>query len=780
MRRFVGYDLTGWRDIAARNWLEQPGEETAEGSEQIVSGGIGSVVVRVGEAPGTDGLIGGLQALRAPHGRGGGWGTVGAVDNRERVADLMVVPGDHLAKITAALRAMANPHDATAVLAIPDIGVFEEEQEALLETLRRLRARRRLLVWRPVLACLVALDRGLLEGAERVGIVSHDARGLTSQRLLMRTDQGLRAPERRRIGRAHPWGAGLAFLLERARGVLGTLSETPTRSDHLASARVLVPFALGESCGPEPVRRANGDWEIIRPPAPATPALPPVPPGLSEDLANCDLVLFDSPTTGPVRQAVLDALGATLPPVFPLSHEDVARGGLIAAGRIASGQPVYFDFLPQISTIVQDADGARNYDLIPPDAVLPAGRIYQSREPARLGLLPGMDQVRVYLRKQSLDECRLALVPLSVRAERAATVDLHVEQTPAAGRARLTLVSEAFPAPLVVDWSTAEPLEENWESIIESIRPARPTVPNRLVLPCGHEAWDGRTGGDGLRALLIGVQRTGRHQWKQLAGAMSSRPFGRYAISSDGDLPKDLEAEAVTALAAATEAAEDHVRNRLEGTVTASNDSLRFLTWQFHRCPAWIVQPLIEALGAQTGLHVFVQRGPSRQLVYQALGRITSDPVDQRTVFDHLLAQPWTTWNRDLLACAAFLLSRTDTAPTLLDRAEIDAIGRIVAVRNADAIGGRYNSSYFYAPYLMLGLLRCRLRDPWSLVAGRDPLADDMLVSTERVIDDIRLRFSRDTRIARYRKVLEQCCDELRGEGRNPDILVDVATIAGG
>lgn len=80
---------------------------------------------------------------------------------------------------------------------------------------------------------------------------------------------------------------------------------------------------------------------------------------------------------------------------------------------------------------------------------------------------------------------------------------------------------------------------------------------------------------------------------------------------------------------------------------------------------------------------------------------------------------------------------------------------------------------------VLVGLLRCRLRDPWILVAGQDPLADDLLRSTEAVIEDMRQRFSGDERIGRYRAVLEEACHWLRGEGRNPDILIDINNLAG-
>ena len=780
MTRLVGYDLTGWRDLCARNWLEEAGEETLQDREVIVSGGAGGVVVQVGDGTGRMEFMGGLQALRAPHGRGPGWGVVGDSSRRLRVTEILKRPKKYREQIIAAIAAMADPRGATAVLSIPDTSAFEKEQEDFLACLGHLRASRRLLVWRPVLACLAAHQKDLLQRSEHIAFVGHDEKGLISQRLRMREDRGILAPERREIGRSHDWGAGLEHLMLRAKHSLAEVSEAPHQMDHLEWALGLVPLGLGDDQHSEPVRRNNGSWEIINPPELPPPVIPPVPPRLIEHLEGCDVVLFVSPTSGRVREAILAALTSALRiEVIALEGEDVARGGLIAAERLAAGRPVYFDFLPQISTVVQGTDGARNYDLIPLEDVLPAGRAYRSKEPARFGLVPGMDRVKIYLRKQSVDQCRLAVVSLPITVNQAEEVALHVEQTPAAGRARLTLSSDIFPNSLTVDWDDAEPLDESWEEIIESQEPSLPSVPNRVVLPCGMDVWDGIHGAVGLGEILLQAVSSARYDWDQLARQLMRRPLRRYAISSNGELPSELENEAVATLKTVTRAAEDHVRERLAGKVTADNSSLRFLTWQFQRCPSWVVKPLIKALGARTGRHVFVQHFANRQLVYQALGRITKEPADQRKIFGHLVRLPSNQWKRDQLACAGFLLSRNDAPVAFLERTGIEKLGKVVILKNKEAVGSGYNSDFFYAPYLMVGLLRCRLSDPWTLVAGRDALADQMLVSTESVINDMkRRRFHRDARISRYREVLAECCDHLRGRGRNPDILIELEDVA--
>jgi hypothetical protein len=70
VRRLAGYDLNGWRDIAVRNWKQVPGEDEDVGKPNTISGGIGGCVVSI-EDQDKRTYVGGLQAVLAPHGRGG-------------------------------------------------------------------------------------------------------------------------------------------------------------------------------------------------------------------------------------------------------------------------------------------------------------------------------------------------------------------------------------------------------------------------------------------------------------------------------------------------------------------------------------------------------------------------------------------------------------------------------------------------------------------------------------------------------------------------------------
>ncbi len=782
MRKLVGYDLNGWNDFGAKNWLEVPGQETIVNTEQLVRGGIGGVVVRVDDASPEAEVIGGIQALRSPHGRGPGWGKIGSADRRVSVRSMIDNAPEYELELAGSLSAMASAQKATVVLAIPDLPDLDEErQEALLSSLRKLRPGRRLLVWRSVLAVIAGLSNEASQSwaeGQAIGVIGHHAKGLSVQVLKLRREEKF-APERKRFGELIQCDLGLNSLLQQASVSLTEKCENPTRSDHIVSSNLPFQLAIEGFCDVEPLRLWNGRWEIIDPPTNYLPIIGDVPSKLVEALAGCDHLLFETPTSGQVCNLLLGNLRDALRrEIQVLKPEAVALGALEAARRLSENEPVYYDFLPQISTIVQNADGAASYDLIPPDALLPAGQSYQSESPARLGLVAGTDEIKVHLKKQTDPIPRRAVVPLAIPTQTNTPVELHLQQTPAAGRARLTLVSEAFVSPLVVDWGHAEQLDQTWEEVIKSLEPEKPSVPNRLVLPCGSDNWFETERSYGLIELLEDNLDKRTPDWETLAGKVSMRPFGKYSVSSDGDLPKDIPDSANVLLDKAVKLAEQDVRARLNGKGTDDNQSLRFLTWLFKRCPEWVVPNLLEALVSPVRQHPFILAPGSRSLMLQGIGRTATNPQQQRQAFDHLLSLPKERWKKDQMACAAFLLSRNDNAPKLLDRKEVDFIATVAEVKVREAVGKDFSTAYSYGPFLLVGLLRWRLRDPWALVAGRDPVADRLLAATQLLAAHLRLLTKRDPRLEKYFVILNQVCEELEGKGSNPDILVDLQSFA--
>jgi hypothetical protein len=219
------------------------------------------------------------------------------------------------------------------------------------------------------------------------------------------------------------------------------------------------------------------------------------------------------------------------------------------------------------------------------------------------------------------------------------------------------------------------------------------------------------------------------------------------------------------------------VRTQLERAPAPGNASLQFVTWMFRRCPDGLISPMIDALDAAAGTHPFLYAHQSRTLMYQGLGRSARSSIDLRRIFNHLLSIPVDLWKKDQTACAAFLLSRTDDAPSLLQRGEVERIGLIVSRQLTAAVGGDYTASFIYAPILLVGLLRWRLVDPWALVAGRDPAADRMLEGLDAVIADLAVQSVRIPRLAKHYELLVQSRQELKGEGANSDLLMDLYSL---
>lgn len=773
MKRLVGFDLNGWRDQAMRNWIEKPGEGETFNEGTLISAGIGGIVVTLDDGAREGEQVGGAQARLAPHGRGSGWGEIGTDARRVRVSDLLTNPQQNIRALAAALSGLARESDV-GVMAIADTGRdMEHAQEALLDAMRQARTRRRLLVWRPVLAVLASLELDIMQTVTTVGIVSHDDTGFATQKLIIRRGS-ITAPERREVGRIHPCDLGLSGLRARAVTALQGALPPGVGAEHLVQSETLIRLALGEPTRREPVRRSGESWHVIDPPKGLVldrlvPTL-----AISDHLADCDLILFETPTTGAVQSALatmwIDFFGC---PVRTLTNDAVASGALIAAKRLSEGAPVYFDFLPQISTIIQGRDGARTFDLIPKDETLPAGMVYRSREPARFALQPMQDSISVYLRKETEAVARLALVPLAAPVSHTTPVDLRVEQTPASGRARLTLTSKAFSSPIVVDWDAAEKQTKSWETIIEELERPRPTIPNRLVLPCGTEVWDGPANRRGLSEVLAANLGRREVDWEALATLAASRPNGEYAVSSDGDVPSLLSLGDEAMLDQMIDLAERKIRACLGSPPAPENKALNFLTWMFRRYPNSLIAPMIEALDPDDHTPQFF-RHQSRTLVYQGLGRIACTPDEVRQIFDHLFSIPTDLWKKDQTACAAFLLSRTDDAPALLLRSEVERIGLIVSRQLAAAVGGGYTASFIYAPILLVGLLRWRLVDPWALVAGRDPTANTMLEGLDAVIADLAIQALKIPRLKKHYDLLVQSRQELNGEGGNSDLLMDL------
>jgi hypothetical protein len=786
-RKLCGFDVNGWRDGVARNWVARPGDEEEIGVVRIVEGAVMPGVVQVGTGKDSR-WIGGAQADLAPHGRGGGWGEIGKPERRFSVSSLIQTDSSVPAILAAAFSGLAQGA-SHSVAAIEDSDrTSEPMQERMFAALSSARAGKSLLVWRSVLSVLHALEDGALKGTARdgaiVGVIGHVGAGFSVQTLRIRADNRGGdldlAPERRQLGRLVASSLGYEGLVSAASNQIMAMAPY-RRADHFRSARSIGRLAFGMPTWPEPLRRANGDWDILTPPKELDLLPADLGEGLKAALQACDIILFESLTEGLVRAAVLERVRSDLSrPVTALPATSVAGGALIAAERHAAGRTVYFDFLPRIATIVQGQEGAVSYDLIDDAETLPAGNVYRSPRPARFELEAGKERFQVYLRKETQKAPRMAVIEVGMQLQRAVPVDMWVEQMPAAGRAKILMQAPTLSRQFTVDWDTAEVLDSTWEELLADLATPPPTIPKRLVLPCGLFAWNDSPRGPGLITLLAQNARKTRPDWEELATKMSARPQGHYCISSDGQVPPDAPVDAVEQLNDLTQRAVFIAQRMADGAMAPDTTPLRFLTWQFRRCPREVASLLLDAWDARSRgrTHPFATSPQAWILIRQGLGRIVRGRDHEAAALASLLRTPASAWaRREETAAAAFLLSRSDDCPPMLERADVDRLGARVIAEFDENHGSEY-TRFNYAPFLLVGLLRWRMKSARALVAGHDPLADAFVRVVERAADDMTRRARRLPKLqqvaARWLPILSATLDELRGSGQNPDLLVAI------
>lgn len=783
-RKLCGFDLNGWRDFAAKNWHSVPGEDEIIGSTDIVPSGPLSSIVRTGENKNSS-WIGGPQADTAPHGRGGGWGDVGAEDRRIPVRSLLEMQDDSVDKLAQAFLGSARGSANTVVSIDEGPDGNEAVQEHILEALARGKFRNGLLVWRPVLAALFAiLHERVLEG-QRVGVISQQRQGLSVQKLRIRSARNVLAPERREVAAQIPCEAGYGTLFRDARNAAVGVEGFSARTAHRAIASSVGKAGLGIQCYPEMLRMPNGDWELLDFTKYDVSDAVSIPSS-QLDLADCDIVLFETLAEGRLKERLRNSIQESSPvEVHPLPATAVAEGALEAARRAGDGEPIFFDFLPRLSTIVFGPDGAKNFDLIRQEETLEAGRIYRSPEPASLAIPAGQERVSVYLRKEEAPWPRKASVSLGSPLKHQAAVSLWVEQKPAAGRARILMEAPDLARNFAVDWDEALEEERSWSEIIDSLD-AQVSIPKRLVLPCGMEAWHDSDRSDGLLTLLETEPDRSRTDWATLRQKLSQRPFGKYCISSDGEVPPEITEETLERFEILTGKALQVTEKRLRGESgygTEDNEALKFLSWQFRRCPREVARWLLDCIETSGRNHPFVKHQASWVLVYQGLGRIVGNEEDEERAMRLLLTssiKDWT-WNRQS-AAMAFMLSRSDSAPSYLKRSDVEKLTKRTIADFKRNIGGRY-TMFNYAPFLLAGLIRWRLVDPTALLIGADPLADDLMTILEETEHDLKARRGSNVNFQRRRSnflpILHDLKSELVGEGSNPDLLLDIYGASG-
>lgn len=783
LKKAAGLDVNGWLDHVARNWsIDLSGDERI-GDVLVGQAGPLTAVVNTGDGK----WIGGQPADLAPHGRGGGWGQIGAPDRRVFVRDLIEAKFDSEQQLASAFTGLARGASHT-VLAIEDsVETTELLQERLLAAMSIAKLRNPTLLWRTVLATLFAIAEGLIKAECVVGVISHASCGLSVQKFRIRlagAKGDVLAPERRSGAGVLAEPVGLRQLFAWAKEQALGLQRVSLEMNPVANSKTLARLALGLPSQPEIIRRDNGDWEEVK----LDEMMDQLPAcgieATSLGLQDCDHIFLETISEGDVRSHLersLEAAGISLTRTLP--SDAVARGALVAAERMGGGDPVYFDFLPRISTIVSGSEGARNFDLVDETETLEAGRVYRSPAPAELAIPKGFTETPVYLRKEAELHPRKATIQLAEPLAESTPVSLWVEQKPAAGRARIVMEAPSLGRHFTIDWDTADEDPREWDDIINSLMAPPPAIPERLVLKCGMLPWNDAPNAPGMLSFLEGTDFE-TVDWRQMAQKASSRPGGEYCVSSDGKLPSEVSPAAVKQLDTLVRQALRETEKRLSaGSQQAENNNaaLQFLTWQFRRCPSEVAQWLLDCIeehSGTTGSHPFVWHQANWVLVYQGIARTVNDQATEERILESILKRRIGSWSyRGESACISLLLSRSETAPLLLCRSDVERIAERAIIEFRQEYETQY-TRFNYAPFLIGGLLRWRLKEPRALLVGRDPVADRLAQVITDARADILNRWGTNDAFAKKQKkylpILEDLLAYLTGEGGSPNLLLDL------
>lgn len=762
--RLIGLDMNGWHDFAVRSWLrDRDGIDQPVPNGYFVDGGTLSRVVEVGDETRT--TVGGPRAQMAIHGRGPGWGDFG--DEERRV--LLKNSDDPKAWGVAMRELGAEPR--IAVLAVPDEPSMNEDlRETRLEAMRSVRARRTMLVWSSVALALTECTAGTIEAGHKLGIVELGAEGIRVQILDIIERDGLLTPRRRLVGRKLASRLGLAAREAAAVDLIssGNIDARIARALRFADLPALLAMSSPGETLTELVRLENGDWFE------ATGNAPDISFDLSltDVFTACTRVLLH----GPCHRGLLEEIAVRLQqkcdaPIAVLSEDAAARGAFLVAERLRLGQPPWFDYLPNIETIVQDQDGAASLSLVGSDEVAEAGKVWRSGKPVPLAWQAKSERIEVWLKKEDDPTPRSSPSVVQAGPAKDERVLLFLEQEPAQGRARLRITSDTWAElrdrPTVVDWEAGRRDEtgRSWETIIADFSVRPPVVPERVILPAHRDLWYSDQG----VCLADALNSFNGRDYKPIYQALSSRrqvyydqpdhPQHRrkfYAIDSDGGRPKGVRDRDWERLLEVLDQAEvDFTTARVE-----NNDALGVLSWSFRLCPPTVWPIVLSALNGRGGAPVFAGW---KTMYPQALGRIASGQDAFIGAIDYLSRQT-TPWNKNQQACSAFLLSRNDEVFDFVDKPTIEQWSESAILSLREGLASGFTARHQYLPILIAGLLRWRLRERFSFTAGHGPNAEEIEELLESVI---KLSGLTHADLTAYQAVLSA----FRDQGSRPDLL---------
>jgi len=323
MRRWMGLDINGWQDMAARDWDADDDDRIAP---LILNGGVRGVAVQL-----LDGnWIGGPQAILAPHGRGHGWGNpLGEAARRVQISTSWdgVLSGNLLADATlapkavsASVEAMSRGADAVMLL-IPDHSAIDEAAQARVLHLFNRHRRAHRLLWRPVAAFLDALEQGTI-GKNQIGkkfrFLIHSGDGLEVQTLRLRHSAehpAHLAPERDGPGYIAFRTFGLAAQEQTANKAISDLNALALKDgDEQNSMGMRLLIGLVKPGETEVLRLKSTSWKEITAPALAAHHLFPEIELRGSDFDDDDIEATFLLT--PLCPTLAEAMAASLKPAM--------------------------------------------------------------------------------------------------------------------------------------------------------------------------------------------------------------------------------------------------------------------------------------------------------------------------------------------------------------------------------------------------------------------------------------------------------------------------------
>ena len=791
-KKICGVDLNGIQDAACRNWvLGVDGEEVFNDEPYINLGSTNSSVIEVSTPKGPE-YVGGIQADLAPHGRGGGYGEVGKKELRTSVLDIIQDSNPDIFKLASALSGL-SPVSSYKIVSIADSPeTTEVYQEALINALRKNKEKSFLLIWRSVLIALSEIQSLGLTASSRVGIISHSNDGIEFQKLQIKKvpflGSDILVPERKDPGKIKATSFGYAKLFAYAKQHFQELTQD-TMLD-IGNSRSAAFLALGNSPKPELLRKENGDWKLISPTKNIVDILEPSiedTTALSEYFLDCDRVIFETFAVGQLEARIRKFLTEIIDKkIDAFSGTKVAEAALYAAKRLEEDSPIYLDFLPQISTIVQRGIKAEEFHLIDQDETLRAGKVFRSKKPAQLAIQSGQSSIEVYLKKETDEQPRKSSLKLQMAPSSSTPVFLSVEQTPALGRALIQVKADKIGLNANLDWDNAEIVESTWPELLNELGTKSIPIPERLVKEADPEKWEDFQGDGGLVKILEDQAGKLSPNWELLTNKISGG-----AISTDGSTPDGIPRDAHGHIETLNIKALDLISKIANGQEThKDNEALKFLTWQFKLCPEYIPQLLLNMFDdrfERTGTNPFVKHPRSWVLIFQGFGRAVFNPTLERLAIKKIIDFPVKDWRyREQTACMSFLLSRSETAIDFIEPSHIKILLDRIKEEFEEEIGtppGQQSYTKFnYAPGLLAGLLRYRIKEPHFLLLGVDPKAKEIMDILEKSLEDLRFQINDNQRRresyhsfrVRYAGYLEEIQKFMKGDQGKSTLLLDI------